>query len=115
MVFCAFCHIQFQPRPQVKRPKACQGCQRARQRANEYDWRKRNPKYSDPAYHQIQRALRRKRLMAAAALLAQCVQVGKELLGLCIRVEELSALLSEMLLAIGVRRVNKFLIINSIA
>ena len=113
MCTCEFCHSEFRPRPQVKNPRACPGCQKTRQRSNENDWRKRNPKYSDPVYHKLQRELRKKRLIAVAKSLSECIRVGKVMLGLSLGMGELGLVLTEFLQQLGIRRVNKLCLVES--
>jgi hypothetical protein len=108
MCTCEFCNTSFQPRPQVKSPRACGSCQGIRQRNNEYDWRKRNPKYSNAEYHELMRGLREKRIKAIAETLSQCVRVGKEMTGTKLEMKEFGLALTCFLLTLGVRRVNKF-------
>jgi len=105
---CEFCHTQFQSRPQVKRPRACQGCQKQRQRSNEKDWRSRNPQYSCAEYHDLMREKRNERLAAAAAELSKCITVGRDFLGIKFKVDALGPILAEFFHGLGVRRLNKF-------
>src|SRR4051812_33789276 len=110
MHMCEFCHTEYKSRPQVKRPRACTSCQRQRQRTNEKDWRNRNPRYSDPAYHKVCREQRFKKLNEVVTILSSCLKVGKTFLGLDIAMDLVSGALGEFLFALGIRRVNKFLI-----
>jgi hypothetical protein len=105
---CEFCNTEFNPRPQVKNPRACAACQGLRQRDNEYDWRKRNPKYSDAKYHELMRGLREKRLKAIAAVISKCIGIGKDMTGTNLEMNEFGMALTRFLLALGIRRVNKF-------
>lgn len=105
---CEFCHTEFNPRPQVKSPRACPACQGVRQRDNEYNWRKRNPKYSSAEYHELRRNQRNEKLQAIAQALSKCIRVGKELAGVKVEMAELGAALTEFLIGLGIRRVNKF-------
>jgi hypothetical protein len=105
---CEFCYTEFKPRPQVKSPRACSACQRARQRDNEYNWRKRNPKYSSAQYHELRRNQRNERLKAIALDLSQCIRIGKELTGVKVEMAVLGAALTQFLVGLGIRRINKF-------
>ena len=58
MCTCEFCNTEFEPRPQVKNPRACSNCQNARQRANEKEWRNRHLGLYDGKYHQVKRESR---------------------------------------------------------
>lgn len=75
---CEFCHTDFKPRPQVKKPRACANCQGKRQRSNEYDWRLRNPQYSCAEYHILMREKRKRWLKEAAVRLMKCIEVGRD-------------------------------------
>ena len=108
MCTCEFCHTQFSPRPQVKRPRACPSCQTLRQRDNENCWRKENPRYSSPLYHELRRKERERKLKAAADALSKCIRIGKDMIGLNLEMAELGPVLAEFLITLGVRRVNKF-------
>jgi hypothetical protein len=105
---CEFCHTEFSSRPQVKNPRACPACQGLRQRNNEYDWRKRNPTYSSAAYHELRRSQRQAKLNGIAQALVKCIKLGKALMGMDLKMEELSLALAEFLSMHGIRRVNKF-------
>jgi hypothetical protein len=104
---CEFCHTEFQPRPQVKRPRACVSCQDKRQRSNEYDWRMRNPQYSSAEYHELMREKRKKCLKEAAERLVKCIEVGRDFLGVSLRMDGIEIVLAEFLASLGVRRLNK--------
>ena len=105
---CEFCSTDYRPRPQVKKPRACERCQMQRQRSNEKDWRIRNPRYSSALYHRVQRCVRTRRLNAIAQLLLKCVQVGKDMMGMAVAMEVLTPALGEFLQQLGIRRANKF-------
>jgi hypothetical protein len=105
---CEFCNTEFQPRPQVKKPRACSSCQVQRQRSNEKDWRSRNPRYSNAIYHELMRRSREKKLKAVIEALLECIRIGKTMSGLTFEARELSSLLTEFVLGLGVRRLNKF-------
>lgn len=106
---CEFCHTEFYPRPQVKKPRACPCCQVQRQRSNEKDWRNRNPKYSMAMYHEIMRRKRERKIRAVTEALSDCIKVGREMSGLKFESKELAALLSEFIVGLGVRRLNSLL------
>ena len=108
MCTCEFCLTQFSPRPQVKKPRACPDCQMRRQRDNENRWRKQNPRYSYALYYLQWRKDRDQRLKAAAESLAECIRVGKDLLGVNVGMKELAPVLREFLSQLGIRRINKF-------
>jgi hypothetical protein len=107
---CEFCLTNFECRPQVKSPRAClkPECQRLRQRANEREWRDSNPKYLDKKYHQCQREGREKRIVAITEALKRCLSVGRDLLGLKFKADEIATFLKRWLLDLGMRQINKF-------
>lgn len=107
MCICEFCHTEYTPRPQVKKPRACPGCQKQRQRDNEYCWRKLNPRYASAQYHELQRGIRDRKLKAAADALSECIRIGKEMVGINLEMKELGVALMEFLHTLGIRRVNK--------
>ena len=104
---CEFCHTEYTPRPQVKKPRACADCQKPRQRDNEYRWRKANPRYSLPLYYEQWRKDRDKRLKTAVDALSKCIRIGKDMVGMNLEMDELGAALTEFLYTLGIRRVNK--------
>jgi nucleotidyltransferase/DNA polymerase involved in DNA repair len=67
----------------------------------------RNPQYSSAEYHELMREKREMRLKQAAELLTQCIDVGREFLGLRVEAAGLGLVLAEFLESLGVRRLNK--------
>lgn len=108
MCICEFCHTSFQPRAQVKRPRACSKCQKERQKANEDAWHERNPKYSDREYHQVQKKQRLKRLGELVGIILECLRVGKDFLKQNFDLEKTRVLFSKFLSVVGIREINKF-------
>ena len=105
---CEFCHTDFKPRPQVKKPRACANCQGKRQRSNEYDWRLRNPQYSSGEYHELMREKRKRWLKEAAERLLKCVEVGRNFLGVSFSIDGMEIVLTEFLTSLGTRRLNVY-------
>ena len=107
---CEFCLSKFDCRPQVKNPRAClkPECQRQRQRANEREWKERNPKYLNAKYHQAKREVREKRIQQVAAVLKKCLSIGRDLLGRTFELERIAAFLERWLLDLGMRQINQF-------
>ena len=108
MHICEFCHTSFRPRAQVKHPRACSKCQKARQRANEDAWHERNPKYSDKLYHLVQKKQRMKRLGELVQIIVECLRVGKDFLRHNFDLEKTRVLFSQFLADVGIREINKF-------
>lgn len=107
---CEFCLSEFEPRPQVKNPRACkhQSCQRQRQRANEKEWRNLQVGYPGENYYQIRKLQRKKRITDVVQSLIKCFEAGRKFFGVDILMEEFSQILEAALFRIGVRRINKF-------
>jgi transposase-like protein len=108
MCICEFCHQEYPPRPQVKKPRACPKCQKQRQQANEKAWKEKHIGLYDGKYHRIQREQRRRVLQATIAAIRKCLEVGNRFLNLSVVVEELMMELSDFIFSMGVRRANKF-------
>jgi hypothetical protein len=54
------------------------------------------------------REKRNERLAAAAAELSKCITIGRDFLGMSLKVETLAPFLAEFFHSLGVRRLNKF-------
>ena len=106
---CEFCGASFCPRPQVKKPRACArlDCQKKRQRSNELDWRDRNSTRSDPHYHRIRKQARLKQLKSASVIFCRCFSTGATLLGEALSVDDFEEIFFQLLMRLGLRRVNK--------
>ena len=105
---CEFCNVMFEARPQVKRPRACDGCQRHRQRENEKAWHNRHKGLYDNKYHQVQKAERYKCLKEVAERILKLIEVGKTFLGEALDLKEMGDLLHRFLIHFGIRKINKF-------
>ena len=107
---CEFCLSEYPVRPQVINPRACTNpeCQLKRQRLNEREWRLRHPELRGTRYHSIRRQQRAQRILALAAILRRCLQVGVDLLGIQIGMDSFLEILQGFLIKTGVRRINKF-------
>jgi len=108
MCTCEFCHTDYVPIPQVKNPRACQACQKLRQRSNEKAWKKKHLEFSGGTYDRIRRDQRKTKLLVIARGLAHCIEVGGHLLGTALAMEELTDELAEFVLSLGIKRANKF-------
>ncbi len=106
---CEFCSASFQPRPQVKNPRACaeSSCQRKRQRANEREWRTRHSVAPGSDYHRIRRRQRHKLLKEISRRIFECIEVGSRFLNRSFNEVELQHQLSDFSLQLGIRRANK--------
>ena len=106
---CEFCHSQFEPRRQVKNPRACgeERCQRLRQQGNERSWRARHSDLYDGAYHSVKRRQRQRVMGELVKRVCQCFKIGASMLGLGIDELAVAELLERFFARLGVRRVNK--------
>ena len=106
---CEFCSLDFNPRPQVKTPRACSHsrCQDARQKANEKAWREQNNGPYDGAYHTAKRSLRAAKLKGMLTAFMDALKVGSRMRGLDIQVEKFETFLRQAFLELGSRRANK--------
>ncbi len=108
---CEFCHAEFCPRPQVKRPRACLTCQSARQRQNEKEWREKNKDIDATAAHRIYRQQRLRKLSLFTAVVLRSLKIGFSFLGL-IELETAHQNLAKELIdffdSMGLRQINKF-------
>lgn len=107
---CEFCLTDYEARPQVKNPRACQKpeCQCARQRANEREWRVRHPGLYETQYHAVQRQKRIRQIQSIALIFQKCFQMGASLSGVRVGMVEFSKIFEGFLLGLGVRQINKF-------
>ena len=104
---CEFCRTEFLSRPQVKKPRACEKCQNHRQRANEREWHERH-KHFDDRYHRIRREQRLRAIEKLVHKLIECLTVGLRLSGVVMELKIFSEILENVLVDLGVRRINKF-------
>lgn len=107
---CEFCHTEFEPRAQVKKPRACPNnlCQQSRQRANEKSWREKHTHLSSKEYHRIRRKQRIRKLKNVAESILKCLEVGAEFLNQTIDRNAFSDFLITFISELGIRRANKF-------
>jgi hypothetical protein len=112
MCICEFCHTDYAPRPQVKKPRACTKCQALRQAANEKSWKDKNVGLYDSEYHRVRRNGRMKRLRSKVEGWIRCMEVGGTLLGVStFQTEtrsELAAAFLKFLSRLGITHANKF-------
>lgn len=112
---CNYCHTSYEPRPQVKKPRACdkEECQLARQRDNEKSWRERNKAYYGKEYYEQQRIERDNSITCVVDDLVKCLEVGKTFLDEKIKLKdfnlsEFKKALGSFFSYLGMRRTNKF-------
>jgi hypothetical protein len=110
LCLCEFCHIEFQPRPQVKNPRACSkvSCQQRRQRMNEKSWREQHTHLSGKDYHRIRRGQRSRKLQAVADSILKCVEVGARFLNQPLDRDLFLKFFNSFISELGIRRANKF-------
>jgi hypothetical protein len=104
---CEFCHVMFEGRPQVKRPRACRECQGERQKENEKAWHRRNKGLYDLKYHQIQKAERFKKLKSMTEEIFRLLEIGKSFLGVAIDLGGLEEIFQLFFISFGIRKINK--------
>jgi hypothetical protein len=112
MCICEFCHTEYTPRPQVKKPRACAKCQPLRQDANEKAWKDKNVGLYNGEYHRVRRSGRTRKLRSKVEGWLRCMEVGGTLLGVSAfqtetRAELASAFL-KFLSRLGISHANKF-------
>ena len=109
-MLCQFCNLEFNPRPQVKHPRACGSslCQGERQRTNEKDWRNLQSKTGSGRYDAVQRGLRNSAIKAIVAEILKCLGIGRRITGLPEFRPELSGFFTKIFLGLGIREINKF-------
>lgn len=107
---CEFCHTEYTPHPQVKKPRACSNCQKLRQRENEKAWKQKNLGLYDGKYHRHQRKERLDEIKSRIKHLVRCIEVGSTLLGIIFSNssrDEFMNWLVPAVLGVGTRRANK--------
>ena len=107
---CEFCHTEYTPCPQVKKPRACSNCQKARQRENEKAWQQRNLGLHDGKYHRRLRKERKDEIKSRIKHLVRCIEVGSTLLGTIFSDssrDEFIDWIVPAILRVGTRRANK--------
>ncbi len=107
---CEFCHNQFTPRKQVKKPRACfdKNCQILRQRANEKAWKQKHIDQYDKEYHDIQRAKRLKEIETILKSILEFLNAGAKLFGKKINFDHFKVHFAAYFLRLGIRKINKF-------
>ena len=112
MCICEFCHTEYTPRPQVKKPRACTECQELRQAANEKAWKDKNVGLYDGEYHRVRRSGRIRKLRAKIENWIRCMEVGGRLLGVPAFLREnraeLASAFLKFLSRLGITHANKF-------
>ncbi len=110
MHICEFCNTTFEPRPQTKKPRACNNdkCQKKRQAVNEKEWRCKHQDLSSPRYHQIRRKQRQDKIDLILNVLIRCFSIGKEFLDIPLLIQDFSNILAKLLSRLGIRSINKF-------
>jgi hypothetical protein len=108
---CEFCTAVFQPRPQVKNPRACSNCQKQRQRLNEQEWRAKNSHLSSGDYHRIYREQRLKKITLFVETLIQAMNVGLQFYDFNFDknlAPHLNLVMIKFLSHLGLRQISKF-------
>ena len=109
---CEFCSTQFEPRPQIKNPKACnkETCQRARQRQNENDWHQKHKDFyiKNAKYHKEQRIERYRLIMQIINDLLDAMFSGFRFKKIQVNCELFKTLFHNFMCRIGIRKINKF-------
>jgi len=116
MSICEFCNTEYQPRPQVKNPRACNkdACQCRRQASNEREWRKSNDHLNSKQYHQIRRKQRLEKIRKLNSIIIKSFSVGIDYLGLPIKIDMFTAFFEYLFSSLGIREINKFWAIDLI-
>lgn len=104
---CEFCFVMYQPRPQVKRPRACEQCQSKRQRSNEKAWHFKHKGQFDAKYYRILKDQRLKALREKSALFREWIEIGRRFMQQSGSLVGLDEFLFQFLTYVGIRRVNK--------
>jgi len=107
---CEFCNIQFIPRNQVKKPRAClaKKCQTLRQRDNEKTWKLKHIDQYDKEYFEIQRDKRAKEIKEILESFLVCLKVGLNFMGKNIEFKIFTTIFSDFIFKLGIRKINKF-------
>lgn len=107
---CEFCNVMFQPRPQVKHPRACRDCQKKRQQANEKAWHSKHKTGFDCKYHQNQKRIRMQSLREHVQKVTRWIEIGMTYVGQAVNLELLTDYLVKFFIDLGIRRANKLCI-----
>jgi len=109
MCHCSYCGIEFQPRPQVKNPRAClkEVCQRQRQRDNEKAWHKRHSGQYDRQYQRVKAIQRTQSLKEKTERLMNWIRLGSRLTQEETDLEGLTEAFARFCQELGVRTLNK--------
>ena len=115
-VKCRYCHRNYQPRPQVKNPKACNQskCQAKRQRDNEKAWHYQQFGRFDTNYHKKQRQQRRRLMESLIRRLHNVLAVGMAFHGQRFESDLWKVYLQEWFFHLGIRRINKLCFVEKI-
>lgn len=112
MYKCEFCHAMFVARPQVKRPRACQKCQKRRQLDNQKTWRIKNKGLEGMgAYFKVWRESRGQRIRQWVERLMRCLGTGGMFHGEKLNTDAIRAVLLKFISALGIRAANKLWIV----
>ena len=106
---CDYCNTIYQPRPQVKNPKACPKvkCQKLRQRSNEKSWKLNNKAFYGKDYYEAQKEKRSKVISEKVNETISCLSVGSKFLNKDFNEENFQELLFHFYTRLGVRSINK--------
>ena len=109
MCTCEFCKREFQPRPQVKNPRACKECQAARQRDNEYNWKERHKDIYNKEYYEQQKIKREDEKKKYADELIECLEVGMKFLEKKLRIGEFRNFIMHIFSHLGLTKIKQVL------
>lgn len=106
---CEFCHTLFTSRPQTKNPRACNKdcCQKARQKANEREWRDRNKDYYDKQDHYTYQVHRNKLIEKIISFFIDALTIGANFKNYHINIGLIKPLFHKFLFQTGIRKIKK--------
>jgi hypothetical protein len=111
MCTCEFCTNLYEPRSQVKYPRACnrKDCQRRRQRTNEKDWHNlpENKRLYDAKYYYDRKEKNRGILRKRVVFTAKAIEVGCRFFDEEVAHEAIESFLNQFFTSIGLRQINK--------
>jgi hypothetical protein len=109
MKTCQYCQTIFQPRAQVKNPKACSSpsCQRKRQRDNERCWHDMQRGRYDSKYHKNKKKQRFQRITSFTRNFLAALRIGTSLLELRLDLSRIETEIVNLFSQLGIRAINK--------
>lgn len=109
MHYCEFCSTPFTPRPQTKNPRACNkdSCQKARQKANQKEWRECNRDCYNKRDHYNYRANRNKLIQEIISFFVEALTIGAHFKNYQINFELIKPHIHKFLFQVGIREIKK--------